>query len=186
MVASGFQPQTGSTDPDREKDVYAIYSLMLTNPRTSHGPYDSERLLIAKATRQASVQILCMRPPKEREPEFREALADYERRKATPRDIRPLLAISKPYELLTADEVNAFIADPASGRFRGVSDYFTLGDVYFNRAGTLALTAFSSWCGGLCGQSEWRVFEKADTGKWVELRWGLCLAIAENLSSKRR
>ena len=70
-------------------------------------------------------------------------------------------------------------------RFRGVSDYFTLSDMYFNQAGTLALTALSSWCGGLCAQSQWRVFEKADNGRWVELQWGLCGTIAENLGWRR-
>ena len=190
----GFQPQAGSTDSEREKDVYAIYSLMLTNPKTSHGPYDSDRLLIQMTTRPADVLSPCMRPPQEREAEFREVLADLERRKATPRQLKPLFSIPKTYMLLTDDEVRAFsdeqirpflwleMADgsriaPRDERFRGVSDYFTLSDVYFNRAGTLALTALSSWCGGLCAQSQWRVFEKHD-GKWQELRWGLCGTIA--------
>jgi hypothetical protein len=30
------------------------------------------------------------------------------------------------------------------------------------------------------------VFEKIATGKWQELRWGLCLAIAENRGAKAR
>jgi hypothetical protein len=186
-AACGFQPQAGSTDSEREKDVYAIYSLMLGNPNTSHGSYDSERLLIAMTTRPAHVQVSCMRPPQERDAEFREVLADYERRKTTPRQVKPLFSIPKPYVLLTDDEVGAFTAErmrPFAQRddqFRGVSDYFTLSDVYFNQFGTLALTALSSWCGGLCGQTQWRIFEKLATGKWQELRWGLCSAIAENL-----
>jgi hypothetical protein len=187
-AASCFQPQTGSADPEREKDVYAIYSLMLTSPKTSHGADDNERLLIAGTTSPAHVAVSCMRPPKEREAEFREALADYELRKATSRQLKPLLMIPKPYTLLAADEVRAFIQERGSSpgrslpseRFRGVSDLFTLSDVYFNQRGTLALTALSSWCGGLCGQTQWRVFEKLDTGRWQELRWSLCLAIAEN------
>jgi len=187
-AVSGFQPQAGSTDSEREKDVYAIYSLMLANPKTSHGPYDSDRLLIQMTTRPASVQLSCMRPPKQREAEFGEVLAEFERRKDTPRQLKPQFSIPKPYMLLSADEVNAFVAERglSTGRpgqsemFRGVSDYFTLSDVYFNQNGRLALTALSSWCGGLCAQSQWRVFEKHD-GKWQELRWGLCAAIAENL-----
>ena len=167
---------------------------MLANPRTSHGPFESERLLIARTTRPASVRILCRRPPKEQEAEFREVLADYERRTDIPRELRPMLTIPKPYTFLTADEVSAFIADrdaqvrgaPESERFRGVSDYFTLADVYFNQNGRLAPTALSSCGGGLCGESQWRVFEKLDSGKWQELRWGLCLAIAEDRSLKAR
>jgi hypothetical protein len=75
-AASGFQPQTGLTDPEREKDVYAIYSLMLTNPKTSHGSYDSDRLLIQMTTKRPSVHPSCVRPPKDREAEFREVLAN--------------------------------------------------------------------------------------------------------------
>ena len=43
LTAHGFQQDTG-----REKDVYAIYSLMLTNPQTSHGADDNKLYLIAE------------------------------------------------------------------------------------------------------------------------------------------
>jgi hypothetical protein len=52
-----LQPQAGSADPEREKDVYAIYSLMLTNPRTSDGVDNNERRLIAMNTKPPSVQL---------------------------------------------------------------------------------------------------------------------------------
>jgi hypothetical protein len=190
VAANAFQPQNSSTDSGRERDVYAIYSLMLTKPSTSHGPYESERLLIAMTTKPPDVQLSCIQPPKDREAEFREVMADYEHRKTTPRQLKPLFSIPKPYMLLTDDEVRAFSEEQMrlrpfaqqDDRFRGVSDYFTLGDVYFNMGGTLAVTAFSSWCGGPCAQSQLRVFEKADNGRWVERQWGLCGTIAENLS----
>jgi hypothetical protein len=43
ITVIGFQQATDSTDPERAKDAYAIYSLMLTNPTTSHGRDNSER-----------------------------------------------------------------------------------------------------------------------------------------------
>ena len=176
-------------DAEREKGVYAIYSLMLTNPRSSTGADDNERLLIAMTTRPADVQLSCMRPPKERERQFRPVLTDYERRKATPSQLKPLLSIPRPYMFLTAGDLKAFIAERdlelsgplESERFRGATHFFTLSDVYFNRRRTLAVTGLSCFCGGLCGRSQWRVFEKLASGKWQELRWGLCAAIAENL-----
>jgi hypothetical protein len=66
--------------------------------------------------------------------------------------------IRKPYLLLGADEVSAFMevlgpipeAKLRDERFRGVTDLFTLSEVYFNQRQTLAPTAISSWCGGLC------------------------------------
>ena len=149
LAASAFQPQNGSTDSGREKDAYAIYSLMLTNPRTSHGSYDSEWLLIATTTKPPSAHLSCMRSSKDREAEFREVLADYESRRTTPRQLKPLFSIPKPYMLLTDDEVRAFTAERMTfsaqrdDRFGVVSDYFMLSDVYFHKSNSQGLTAAS-------------------------------------------
>jgi hypothetical protein len=120
---------------------------MLADPKTSHGPYDSERLLIAMTTRSATLRVSCVRPPNEREVEFREVLADYERRKDTRRQLKPLFSIPKPFALLTYDESRAFVEDRTrpfavqrDERLRGVSDLFRLADVYFDQRGRLALT----------------------------------------------
>lgn len=193
MTASGFQREANSTDSDREKDVYAIYSLMLTNPQTSHGPDDNERYLIATTTAPGVPREPCVRPPKERkdrEADFREVLADFERSEARPRQLRRALSIQKPYVLLSADEVREFQEArsliknrPGSTdeRFRGVTDLFTLSDVYFNQRRTLALTAISSWCGNLCGLYQWKVFERLETGKWEDTHWPACFTIAKKL-----
>jgi hypothetical protein len=69
-------------------------------------------------------------------------LADYELRKAKPRELKPTFSTRKPYLLLGADEVRAFteILVPILGaklrdeRFRGVTDLFTLSDVYSTSA----------------------------------------------------
>jgi hypothetical protein len=113
---------------------------------------------------------------------------DYEQRKATPRELKPALSISKPYVLLSADEAKTFIESrmPKPGkeapieRFKGVTDLFTLSDVYFNKRGTLALTGISTFCGGLCGLFQWKVFERLGSGMWEERRWTTCTAIANN------
>jgi len=185
----GFQQ-----DAEREKDVYAIYSIMLTNVQTSHGPYEGDRYLIATTTGPGNPEEPCVRPPKEREGDFREVLADYQRRKTTPRELKPQLKIDKPYVFLSAEDVAAFTADrfprpgrtpdQADGRFRGVSDVITLSDVYFNPRRTLALTAMSTWCGGLCAMYRWRVFEKSETGEWQERNWVTCSAVAETQRRK--
>jgi hypothetical protein len=160
---------------------------MLTNPKTSHGPDDNERYLIADTTAPAHPPEPCITPPKERQNEFREVLSDYERRKGKPRELKPLFAIRKPYLLLNAEEVKAFHADrritperrAPDERFRGVTDLFTLSDVYFNDAHTLALTAISTWCGSLCALYQWKVFEKVGTDGWVERQWVGCITIAD-------
>lgn len=155
--APGLQAPANSPDSEREKDVYLIYSLMLTNPRTSHGPDNNERYLIAATTAPGRPPEPCVIPPKEREADFRDVLADYEHWKGKPRELKPAFSIRKPYLLLNADGVKTFMKERwptpepklPDARFRGVTDIFTLSDVYFNQRQTLALTAISTWCGSL-------------------------------------
>jgi len=181
-IASGY-PQ----DSERDKDVYAIYSLMLTNPQTSHSPDNNARYLIASTTGPGQPKEPCVRPPKEREAEFQEVLADFENRRATPRELERELSIQKPYMLLREADVKAFMDErntihlpppPRDERFRGAVDLFTLTDVYFNPNRTLALTAIGTWCGNLCALNQWKVFEKRDSGRWQELHWTVCSTIA--------
>ncbi len=183
--ASGVQQET-AVDAEREKDVYAIYSVMFTDTRTSHGADTNERYLIAATTATKWPMEPCVTPPDGRRAEFTEVLADFELRKSKPRQLIRALSTKKPYVLLDADEVKAFIDArspvrpnaPPDERFRGAVDVFTLTDVFFNQARTLALSHISSWCGGLCGLWQWRVFEKSAAGKWEERPWIGCGTIA--------
>ncbi|MGH9647168.1 MAG: hypothetical protein ACRD4E_10160, partial [Bryobacteraceae bacterium] len=185
-LAHAFQQHVTPPDSDREKDVYAIYSLMLTNPQTSHGPDRNERFLIAVTTAPPHAQEPCVRPPTERQADFQEMRTDYERRRAMPRELKAVFSISKPYVLLNADEAQNFIESrwpkPGHGsppvQFKGVTDLFTLSDVYFNQQGNLALTGISNFCGNLCALYQWKVFEKSDTGKWEDTGWPACRTIA--------
>lgn len=160
-AAHGFQQETNASDAGREKDVYAVYSALMTNPKTSHGVDNDARYLIRAATVPGTPRFPCVQPPKEREADFGEVLADFRLRSDTARQLERKLSIQKPYVLLTADQAKQFIEDRSRDElFRGVTDLFSLSDVYFNQRRTLALTALSSWCGGLCGLYRWKVFEK--------------------------
>lgn len=174
-LTHGFQQEGGSAVSAQEKDVYSIYSLMLTNPQTSHGPDNNERYLIAMFTAPTYPEP-CL--PTERDADRREMCTDYEQRKATPRQLKPTFSISKPYVLLSTDEAKTFIqflnqsrikpGQVPIERFKGVTDLFTLSDVYFNKRGTLALTGISTSCGFNCGLFQWKVFERLSSGKWEE------------------
>lgn len=158
--------------------MYAIYSLMLTHPQTSHGPDDNRYLAIRDTTVPAYPRNPCIDPPKEYQSAFREVLADYERRQSTPRELRRSLSIPKAYELLNAEAVEGFLN--GSRRPLGVTDLFSLSDVFFDSHRTLAITAIATWCGRLCGLIRWRVFEKLKTGEWEERPWVGCTAMSEN------
>ena len=183
----GFQLQ----DLGPDKDVYAIYSLMLTNPKTSHGADQNERYLIAAMTGPGRPEEPCIRPPNGREADFREVLADYARRRSIPRELKPVFSAGKPYELLSDEEAREFRTErrlfipgehrSLNQRFHGATDLFTLSDVYFNQRRTLALTAISSWCGSLCALYQWKVFQKLESGRWKEQRdWVGCMTMARN------
>jgi hypothetical protein len=99
-VLYGFQQPAVSRDFDKDKDVYAIYSLMLTNPKTSHGPDTNPRYLIGETTVRGVPETPCVAPPVDRRGDFEEVLADYAKRKETSRVVKRALSIRKPYVLL--------------------------------------------------------------------------------------
>ena len=185
-IALAFQ----SPDEAVDKDVYAIYSLMLTDPQTSHGADNNARYVIREMTYPGTPADPCVRPPKEREAEFREVLADFERRKNMQRKLERKFEVAKPYILLSAADAKKFqesrsivrLNEPPNSdeRFTGVIDLFTLTDVYFNPRRILALTQISTYCGSLCGMWQWKVFEKSKSGEWEERKWATCSTISEN------
>jgi hypothetical protein len=180
-------PQMPDPPADKEKDMYDIYSLLLDHPKTSHGPGNDPRILIAGTTVPGVPSDPCISPPKERGAEFEEVLADFRAHGATQRKLRPAFSLAKPYFLLSPEEVAAFEKDHMAPRppgvarnpqFEGVADLFRLSEVYFNHRRTLALTAVATWCGGLCGLMRWVALEKQKDGSWQELPWIGCSTIA--------
>ena len=187
LAAASVFPQTQEQAiSDTDRDVYRIYSHMLDHLTTSHGPDTGERLLIAATTSPGTPPEPCVTPPKDRQADFQEVLADFTSRKAKPRALEPRFSIRKPYSLASADDAKAFGSErgvdphpkPPDPRFRGVTDLITLWDVYFNKGRTLALTGISTWCGSLCGSYRWKVFEKTGPDKWEEREWVNCFTVA--------
>src|SRR5438552_3342007 len=174
--------QEPSTDL-RQADVYAIYSLMMANPQTSHAPAEEETFLIASTTEPAYPQTPCVAVPPEYHSSLQEILTDYGIRGNTPATLIRAFNIPKPYRLLTAEEAQDFVEIrslrptpyPNAKEFLlKAHDLYQLGDVYFNAARTVALTSLSIYCGSLCGRSDWKVFVKTETGRWEERRWVTC------------
>jgi hypothetical protein len=186
-AASGFQQPSATPDSERRADVYAIYSKMMTDPQTSHGPDNNEIYLIRDTTVPGMPAEPCVRVPSSHERSFAEILADYKLRKDTPAPLERALTVSKPYQLLNRDETDEFIRSrdtrPGPGAntkelFQKATDLFSLIGVYFNRDRTLALTGISTFCGSLCGSYEWKVFEKTNNQRWEERPWVSCRSMA--------
>lgn len=159
---------------NREKDVYAIYSLLMTNPETSHGPDDNPRYLILDTTVAGVPAEPCVNAAGERAERMAEIRKDFQERRKQQRKLKRELKLSKPYELL---------AEPESrqrARSAGVTDVFSFSDVYFDKAGTLALTHRASICGSLCALFQWKLLEKQSDGSWKEVPGVGCVAMAQN------
>ena len=78
-IGQGFPQEISNADLERVKDIYEIYSLLLSNPKTSHGPHNNDRYLIASTTFPGYPRVPCVQPPKERDADFRDVLEDYDR-----------------------------------------------------------------------------------------------------------
>ena len=160
----------------------------MTNPATSHGPSTDDVYLIAEMTRPVVPAEPCVRVPIQYEAAYQEILDEYHRRKDKPAKLERALNITKPYELLNADDVGEYVAihsgylripDPNPKELlRKAQELFWLGDVYFNQSHKLALTAISTYCGGLCGHMLWKIFEKSSAGQWEARPSVACSAIA--------
>jgi hypothetical protein len=184
-----------AADPDRDNDVRAIYSWLITNstgqdklfligPETIYqGRYPSER---------------CFDVPPDHAADFRQIRVDFDRRKNalrfapdtvvpfTTHKVPTFFSTTKPYVILdpnVAKEImfhSAWLPDSpiVRERYPGAEHLLIFSDVFFNRRRTVALVNFDSWCGGLCGSPMWIAFEKGDDGVWQMRPWaGKCIVI---------
>jgi hypothetical protein len=163
----------------RQTDIYAIYSIMMSNPPMGR---DNQTYAILTLTRPAiggSGQP-CVAPRPEHASRWEEVLADYTARVGKPATLVRQLNIAKPYILISQEEAAAFArvhpgfgppprdpqppAPPLDPKFDGVKTIFVLSDVWFSKDGTLALTGI-----GDSGSAQWKLFEKTAGGRWLNV-----------------
>jgi hypothetical protein len=191
-----------ATEAARTQDVYAVYSVLMSNPRVIGG--DSKTYAIAASTTPASLDRAegrigrCGAPPPGNEKRWEEILADFRSRTDSPVSLQRELKIAKPYVFLTEAEIEAFMSAQNANRavisafdqgassahityrgpavpdpqFGGAVSVFSLSNVYFNSDRTLAVVSISSACGGLCGQGQRIVYEKI-AGSWRVVTGGI-------------
>ena len=85
------------TASERKSEVYAIYSLMVTNPQTSHGADNNEIYLIADTIVPGVPDIPCVSPPADERQRFSEVMADFNQRKGVHLKLEPAFQITKPF-----------------------------------------------------------------------------------------
>ena len=105
--------------------------------------------------------------------QFAEVFAAYAVRRNEHVRLERELNIARPYRYLNSVQVKEFM--PLA---RTTSNLISLGNVYFDRRRTIALTYISFWCGGLCGHSRWQAFERNQDGRWEKREWAHCGTVA--------
>ena len=193
LVVGAVGRSAQKAEDDRRTDAYAVYSIIMNDPTTSHGPYKGEVFLIGEMTQPGTPAEPCVRVPPQYEQAYRELLNEYYQRRDKPVKLERAFNISKSYQLLDADEVKEFVAIHSLRRtpypnpnelFQKTSDLFTFSDVYFNQSRTLALTAVSTFCGSLCASVKWKIFQKTSEDRWEERPWVFCTTVADDLARR--
>lgn len=175
------QSPTSSSATVADPDAYAVYS---THIRRAYA-HCKQTLLIQEttgATYGVDEPGKCIHAPVAEQQRMQEVLADYAAHKNEDWKLEPRFTIEQPYHLLTKAETDEFTdfqmqrKKPSRAHaklFRQTDDLIRLGRVFFNRDRTLAIALMSHWCGGLCGEEYWGVYEKRE-GVWVPLDWNQC------------
>lgn len=169
-------------DPDRDNDVRAIYSWLIT-----HSAGQDQLYLIAPETHQSDYpDEQCLKVPTDHAADFREIRADFDRRKNTTSTVPTFFSTTKPYVILDRNVTKEVMLHSARlsdspivrERYPGAEHILLFSGVFFNRGRTVALVQVDRWCGGLCGVSRWNAFEKGNDGVWQMRPWAQCVAIA--------
>ena len=189
------QDRPTAADADRDNDVRAIYSWLIT-----HSTGQDQLYLIAPETiYQARYPSEgCFDVPPDHAADFRQIRANFDRSKNalqfapgtvlyfTTRKVPTFFSTTKPYVILDPNVANEIMLHSSllsdspivRERYPGAEHLLIFSDVFFNRKRTVALVNFDSWCGGLCGSPMWIAFEKGDDGVWQMRPWaGKCIVI---------
>jgi hypothetical protein len=129
-----------------------------------------------------------VQPPADGAPIYQEILADYAARKDMSATLTKEFTLDKPYDLVSLAEAEKFLKDalaaspqvgpavPNSNPLaQNASRIVRLGDVYFNKQGSHAVTYLSVLTTTMDGTGGWRVFRKVSPGNWsLDSSWQTC------------
>ena len=190
LSTTSFAAQN-TEDPARQRDVDSVYEAFLANLPSGLSAGPGTVYAVSLETNPISpiwlsplkpsgdtaldsfLQTLaarCGEPPQGYESKWEEVRADLDRRGNAPAAVNRGLKVPGSLALVKPDEVSAFSAAQSRLSPQGRVSVLKLGNVYFNRDRTLAVTSISSTCGTLCGHSERRVYQRELNGPWYEVQ----------------
>ena len=191
LIDAAPQAVTGS-ETTRREDVQAVYTALIKSSDLTYLISSKAEVPASGAIRSMSLES-CVVLPQAYASGWTEILAAF--RASSGNELFPAdLKLTRPYKLLTAEEVNEFRDDRmqalrAAGRnqlggtsnpkFAGAKELLEFSPVYFNQNRTLAVTFVSSYSSPRSGSWHWTVFEKSPDGRWQERpQWVRCQAVA--------
>jgi hypothetical protein len=182
LISTSPVVRSGPGNVPIDDQLYLIDATTVTD-RIGFGPPGARTLFTAES---------CLKVPPLDDAGFREILADYNLRRNTPAVLKRQFTFSKPYQLLTATESDRFlrealestpqvrapnVAPPVNRNplYPKSKRVFRVGDVYFNKARTLAVVFFSVYTTSADGSGSWKAFRKAANGQWqTNNSWSTC------------
>jgi hypothetical protein len=129
-----------------------------------------------------------VRPPAAEVPTFQEILADYALRKDMSVTLGKEFTLDRPYEFVNGAQVDKFLRDASAAHpqvgqpvlntnplAQKAGRIIRLGDVYFNRQGSVAITYLSVLTTTSNGGGGWKVFRRIAPGNWQQdSNWQTC------------
>ena len=175
--------------PDRNKDSYVIYSLLLESGPVEWRNSSRSQWLIEDTTNAMPLDVPCrtssesdtlmmsphfaVKAPEDRQAEWNEVLADYDQHCHDVFQLdRDSFMTKLPVHLVNTDEKQRFMKDPIKppAEFANGAGLHRFTEVFFNANHTLALVEEDKWCGNRCGQWTWMVLERRKD-RWKVLPW---------------
>jgi len=182
LLGIGFaMPQVSSAaQPYDDPDAYQIYSLLL--PQEESYGFAKGTLIIQEETASNDPVVgACLNA--EDAKQFKDAISDYERSRTKTWLLKRHFHIEKPYEIVN-EETLALVRghgidswDDYYNRYPQSGGYVFLSPVGFNKKKNQAIVYTGSICGGLCGRSQFHLFEKVK-GQWKEVPGVTCVTVS--------
>lgn len=196
-IVTGDLAQSGAKKPkappiampaDRAVDSYKIYSLLmpvgeLASPSWPHDFY----LLADTITVNPTIDPReAFQVPPNRAQDFEELLQDYDRHSLERVKLSADgMKLKAPLRMLNEKEQEEFenAMEPNAPaelkvKYKGAAGFSSFSQVYFNQRHTVAMVFAGGWCGNVCGEWYWAIFELDSAGNWKALPWSTAMAIS--------
>jgi len=189
--AAVLPQQTTKLDVEEQRDIYSIYSAMITSSKSTFSGNDAIYLIQQNTITDGGAPT-CVKTPPGDAAALAEITAEYNRRGKDSSLLIREFKLPKPYELLDRDKSYRFLLDalyatpqilpPGATRpvnpnplFPQAKQVIRFSEVYFDKTHTFALAWVAIYSATEDYNGSWRAYRKTASGVWEENRtWTTC------------